>query len=325
MAALAILEGERDPAALFRFAPTELADSLTHYAGVLRSRFARGKAQELAALLKSWSEQSPALPIHEIHPGWLLEVVKEESPRVIGLICRYLPGHHVRFVIENLPREIRDKLPTLNESFGLPVELINEVKSFLGSRFFQGTPPNAGERFSVRHIPWMSARDIRCVVRELGYSELRKAFVGMDVQAIQAFLTRFPLEEAKELRAHIEKGPAISDAEHKRAQAHIVGMNLDVSCAADLPYEIGLSALAEAVAADETGWIEGVVVRLDPAEGYSLRRYVKEAQASGRSDSCERRQTELLGLIRELADNGKIAQYWGSRADDEITQSGKPT
>ncbi len=329
IAALTVLEGETEPAELFRFGPEEWADPLTHYAGVLKSRFARGKARELAELLRSWTERSPALPVHQIHPGWILEIVKAESPRIIGLVCRYLPGNHVRYLIENLPREQRDKLPTLSESFGMPAELMEGVKAFLASRFFHGTPPNPEEQFSVRHIPWMSAKDLRRLIRELGYRELRSAFSGLRLQAIKALLTRFPLDEAKVIREHIESGPPVPAALRKRAQEHIVALNLAVARAEQLPIEIGLSVLADAVQAKDMAknmeWIEGVVVRLEPSEGYALRRYVREAIGRQRPEQSVARGQDLMAVIRDLAERGEIAQYWQGRMDEETTKSEKDT
>ncbi len=323
MTALAVLEGGDDPAALFRFGPEGLTETLQKYAGVLKARFARGNQQELAEMLRSWSERSPALPIHQIHPGWVLEIVRQESPRVIGMICRYLPGSHVRYLIENLPRELRDRLPTLNESFGLPASLMEQVKQYLAHKFFHASPPNADERFSCRHIPWMNGKDIYRIVRELGYAEIRDAFAGVDIQALQVFLTRFPIDEARKIRKRLDQGPLVPLPQRKRAQEHIVGLNLDVSRAEDLPFEIGLSVLARCVSREDPSWIEGVVVRLSPTEGYSLRRAVKEAFSSYNPEAVALRQTELLGLIRQLAEQRQIQQYWQSHMEDEETDSEK--
>lgn len=320
MAALAVLEGEADLGELFAFGPSDLEDSLTRYAGVLKSRFSHGRVRDLAEMMRSWAERSPALPIYQIHPGWILEVVREERPRIIGLICRYLPGSHIRYLIDNLDREVRDKLPTLGESFALPLELMEQVKVFLAKKFFNGSPPSADEPFSCRHIPWMSAKDIRRLIRELGYVQIRNAFAGVDPQAVQAFLVRFPIEEAKEIRRRLELGTSIPESKRKKAREHIVSMSLDVSRAEDLPFEIGLSALAQASHPDDRGWIEGIVVRLTPHEGYRLRRFVSEASGRGSSETRERYQAELLGIVRDLADRGLIAQYWKTRVEEETTE-----
>jgi hypothetical protein len=321
IAALTVLEGVEDPDKLLTFGPSDCEDSLTQYANVLKNRFSRGKTRDLAEMIRSWTEISPALPIYQIHPGWILELVRGESPRVIGLICRYLPGSHIRYLIENLPHEIRDKLPTLGESFALPMELMEVVKDFLARKFFCGPPPNPGETFSCRHIPWMSAKDLRHVIHELGYRDIRNAFAGVDPKAVQTFLTRFPFDEAKEIRRRLESGSPVAETYRKQAQEHIVSMNLDVIRAEDLPFEIGLSALAEAVHPQDRAWIEGVVVRLSPNEGYRLRRFVREALGRGAAVTSERRQPELLGLIRDLADQDLIAKYWKPRKEEEITDS----
>lgn len=322
-AALAVLEGEPDLSSLFRFAPPSLEEKLLRYAELLQRRFSRSKSSELAQMLHSWRESSPALPTHEIHPGWILDAVRQESPRVIGLVCRYLPGSHVRYLLRHLPKELREKLPTLSESFGIPKELIEPVKEFLSKKFFRGMRPSSDQSFSCQHIPWLNSKDLRRVIRELGYAEIRKAFSQVDPKVVRTFLTRFPLEEAKQVRRRIEQGPPVLESDRKRAQKHIVGIDLDVGRPEDLPFEIGLSVLAESVMAEEPLWIEGVIVRLEPAEGYILRRYVSEAGASHRVEESRQRQSELLGVIRDLADRGQIARYWRQSPEDETTKSRK--
>lgn len=322
-AALAVLEGESDPPSLFRFAPPTLEEKLIRYAELLARRFSRSKSSDLIHMLRSWRETSPALPTHEIHPGWVLEAIRGESPRVVGLVCRYLPGSHVRYIIKHLPKETRDKLPSLSESFGVPKELIEPVKEFLSQKFFSAKQPSSDQTFSCQHIPWMNSKDLRRMIRELGYAEIRKAFSQVDPKVVRTFLTRFSLEEAKRVRRHIEQGPPVLEADRTQAQKHIVSMDLDVGRAEELPFELGLSVLAECVRAEESEWIEGVIVRLEPSEGYVLRRHVREALGRERKEDVERRKSELLGLIRDLADRGQIARYWRSSFEEETTKSKK--
>ncbi len=98
-------------------------------------------------------------------------------------------------------------------------------------------------------------------------------------------------------------------------------MNLSVNKAEDIPFEIGLSVLAQAVLVEDPEWIEGVVVRLAPREGYILRRSVRESLGRRDTGRALLRQQLVLGLIRELADRGAIGTYWKGQAAEETTES----
>src|SRR5262249_5225007 len=35
----------------------------------------------------------------DIHPGWILEKLEGESPRVLGILCRFLTGDKIKYLI----------------------------------------------------------------------------------------------------------------------------------------------------------------------------------------------------------------------------------
>lgn len=321
VATLAVLEGDADLDHFFQYSPAEFEQGMRRYAEQLQRRIDRGKGSTLAQLLSSWSDTPSSFPLKDVHPGWILEYVRHESPRVIGLVCRYLPGNQVRYIIQNLPSEIQEQLPSMNESFGIPQELLTHVRSVLENHFYRLPRPGAEEAFSCHSIPWMKPSDIDVVIRELGYEEIRLAFTGVEPKVLQAFLTRFPLKEAKEVRRRVSVGPAVQVAERQVAQKHILSADLDVKKAEDLPYEIGLSVLAECVDPRDREWITGVVVKLTPRAGYSLRRYLEERQPQLNAQQIHRRQAKLLECIRDLAERVKISSYWRSSPEDETTRS----
>jgi hypothetical protein len=323
LSVLSVLEGEADPSALLAFGPASEEELNCRYTKQLQRRLKRGGAKEIIQRFHSWAERSPNLPIKDIHPSWILELIRDERPRVIGLICRYLPGQQVRYLLDHLPAATKSRLPSLHESFSIPEPLVEQVRLFFERSFFSAPRPAPQEAFSLSHIAWMSARDMTTLIRELGYEEIRRAFASVAGKALQVFLTRFPIEEANQVRLRLARGRPVLAAERQRAQQHLVRVDLDIQRAADLPFEIGLSVLAQAVAPEATEWAKAVVYRLVSRDGHSLKRYVRESLHEHAEARQQHRAESLLAFIRDLAEQGKIATYWREESGSETTGSEK--
>lgn len=323
LSVLSVLEGESDPSALLAFGPSSEEAENRRYTEQLQRRLKRGGANEIIRRFHSWAERSPNLPIKDIHPSWILELIRDERPRVIGLICRYLPGQQVRYLLDHMPAATKSRLPSLHESFSIPEPLVEQVRLFFERHFFAAPRPAPQAAFSLQHIAWMSARDMVTTIRELGYEEIRCAFANVGGKALQVFLTRFPIEAANQVRLRLARGRPVLAAERERAQQHLVRVDLDIRRAADLPFEIGLSVLAQAVAPDAGEWVQAVVYRMDSRDGHSLKRYVREALHEHAPERQQYRAALLLSFIHELADQGKIATYWREEPGAETTGSTK--
>ncbi|MDZ4224677.1 MAG: hypothetical protein U1D33_02090, partial [bacterium] len=103
---LALKEGPEEARELLAHASPEAQKTL---AAVLEHFDSETAEQQLKALCAQESFSG----IAEIHPAWLVEALKKESPRVIGVILRHLPSKHVRYLLEHLPKRTVMQLPKL--------------------------------------------------------------------------------------------------------------------------------------------------------------------------------------------------------------------
>src|SRR3989344_1575997 len=95
--------------------------------------------------LKTVRLQQDLSSITEIHPAWLVEPLKNESPRVVGVILRHIPSKHVRYILEHLPARTVAQMPKLIESFYVPKEILNLIR----------------RRFERHFLPMRTSRMIR--------------------------------------------------------------------------------------------------------------------------------------------------------------------
>lgn len=320
LATLAVLEGDPIEALAYFVSPTH-ERALCDYGRRLERKAKRRGTHSLVSDLKGMMTRESFSHLRDVHPGWFFEGLRHESPRIIGLACRYLPGDKVRYLIEHLPAGLKTQLPTLGESFAIPDPLIDQVRRILEERFSSGLRPGPDEPFSLAHIPWISARDLHTLIIELGYREIHAGFAKVDAKTLKAFLTRFSVAQAGEIKERVLHQPVPPEAVRREAQRHLATVHLDVEEAAKLPYEIGLSVLAQAAVTEEDRWAQALIFKLEPAHGYVLKRYVAEARGEVRPERVGPRKERLLATIRDLVQEGTIAEYWQTRRDDEDTAS----
>lgn len=245
----------------------------------------------------------------DIHPGWILEKLEGESPRVLGILCRFLTGDKIKYLMEHLPESRRKLMPKLNESYQVTPE-VSEIVRTLSEKRLTFAIPQQGGAFSLPHLTLLKTDDLRALFRELGLEEIRKAFTGVEPQVMRAFLARFVPAMAREIRERIDRGTAVSPQDRNEAQRHLVSVPLEKLPVEELFREIGYSAFAQGLEMEDLAWASMIYHKLPPEEGYRLKRVMQDTVKRRPISLIEARRQEILGRVAELAQKGKIRKYW---------------
>lgn len=259
-------------------------------------------------------------PLLEMHPGWILEKLEGESPRLFGLLCRTLPGEKVRFLLNQFAvHPDRPALPKMAESYRVAPEICELVQTLIESKLSPAFRLSPEDSFSFFHIARMKSDDLRILFWDLGLEEVRKAFSHVEPQVLRAFLARFSPKEAAEIRGRIEHGAVVSDESKREAQKHLISLTLEPLSAGGLLREIGYSVLGRSLSVEEGPWGEVVCQKLLPEEGYRLKRVIKESACSVPPAVSQKKKEEILGRVFVIAEKGLIHRYWKEDADVELT------
>lgn len=319
LAALCLIGDGEKGKDLFAFA------SLRDHEGLLRiaDRICRDgeiHRKEILGRIQRTRRLSGFSALQEIHPGWIAEKLGGESPRLFGLLCRFLPGDKVRYLIHQLSggRSLT-QWPKMNESYRVAPEIVEIVRRLIE---VQLTPPVSlpeGDSFSFFHIARMKGDDVRVLFWDLGLEEIRRAFQGVEPRVLRAFLSRFSPKEAGEISGRIRHGANVPGDRRRSAQRHLVSLPLGPVSAGDLLREIGYSVFAQALSPEEGAFGELVCEKLSPEEGYRLKRVIQESVASRGipSQGVPENKEEILGRLSWLAEKGIIRRYW--KEGDELT------
>lgn len=300
---------------LFDFLPEEEKKEMETIAEHLKSSGRLDQPEEFAKLRKLGRLRDFS-PLDEIHPGWLLEKLEGESPRVIGIFCRFLAGETTRDLIQSLPPRLKQKLPKLSETYRVSPQIVEIVRDCVERKFAVSVPPLSGTAFSFSHIVWMKCEDLRKLFYDLGLEEIRKAFFRVESQLLRTFLSRFSAEEAKEIRGRIETGGEVPPDKKKEAQRAILTLSLaeEGLSSEGLIREIGYARFAKSISGEEKAWSDLVCQKLSPEEGMRLRRRIQEGLVRRKEAGMDDRKEEILRRVFFLSQKRLIRSYWKERS-----------
>src|SRR3989344_5710237 len=145
---LALLEGKEEAITLLDYIQPE-------FGATLQAFLESFKKEEIPSQLKALRAQESFSGIAEVHPAWLVEALKRESPRVIGVILRHMPSKHVRYILERLPRRTVEKMPQLVEAFCVPKEILSVVRHRFEKNFLPFHSSRSLKTFDFSHLYYL--------------------------------------------------------------------------------------------------------------------------------------------------------------------------
>ena len=248
--------------------------------------------------------------IAEVHPAWILERLREEPPRVVGIILRYLPSKHLRFLLKHLPPHIRETIPGMMESFAVPGPILEVIRQRFERHFLPMRICRSEEKFGFEHLYYLKAEELEALVRDLGISELAIVFSGLSGKAMRAVYNRLDLKEARRLQSRMGELGDVSPELFRQARnavLEIEGQHLGPKL---MLTRLGLAALASATGREYERVGRLIQQKLSPHDGYLLKRLADETKLRGDGGVAVERRDIVLGLVASLAREERIDSVW---------------
>jgi flagellar motor switch protein FliG len=269
------------------------------------------KAEAISLKLRALTSSEKFSGIAEIHPAWILEALKDESPRIIGIIMRYLPSKQVRYVLEHLPKETREKIPTLLEAFAVPQHVLDIIRSRFESRFLPIHISKSQDEFGFEHLYYLKGEELETLCVELGLWEMAMALSGVSDKMLRVLLNRLDLKDAKRLHEKIKELKGVSKELKSQARYAILESEAENVGSRQLLMEVGLASLARAMAADDDDRLFALIrQKVSPHFAYALRREIVERSSGISPEAMEDRRALILKCISSLAEEERIDGQW---------------
>lgn len=246
----------------------------------------------------------------EVHPAWFTQVLEKESPRIVGLLLRYLPSKHVRYLMEHLPAELRGRLPSIVDTFGVSPAILKLVRCFFEAHFVPIRPLKPVESFGFHDIVNLRADELEALVHDLGIQELAHAFRDLDRRAIQVVLNRLQFRDAKALKERIEGLSDGFEGIERDAKYTIFEIGVEEGGPAAVLNEVGIHCLAKALLGLQIELVEVVKQKLAPRLGYLLLRCVERYRGRTYPALTAQRRKMILDRLRALSSSGLLDPQW---------------
>jgi hypothetical protein len=291
---VACLGEEENAFELFRFVPQVHEKTLVEANQELLSIPKKERNRFIAKELRQLIETQKVHPLGEIHPGWFLEVLKGESPRTVGFIMRYLPGDKVKYILDHLSPEVSARLPKMNESFKIPEELIEVIRTRFESQFSTLISPKKTEEITLDHLYFIKTDPLLLFFRDLGLEQLARAFKGIHKTALKALLTRLSIKDAKELQIKVKAIDRLSVRALQEAQMLLLNLPIETIDPENLFLEVGIAFFAKAITKEESEFVRALQFKLPPRFGYLLKRYVDGSLMSNKPNVVQWAKKQIL-------------------------------
>lgn len=229
-----------------------------------------------------------------IHPSWIAESLRKESPQVVhGILNRFSSEYKQRLMDT---AELSTGLLSAPERFEAPANMQLIFDVFCG-RFETMTAPWGNPELSVETIYLLKEEDLLTLVQQAGIGEIARAFATAGKKTIAVAVSRFPAHLQEDFLARIKKARTEDQAKHKMAAKRLSEYSTVSPDVAMM--NLGLFKLA-GILRGSPALLRRVGQRLPRAMGLILFEKARDAE------SLSGEAAEILEILRDLIAAGKI-------------------
>lgn len=318
---VACLMAQYEQADLSDYAPEAEAASLAERYATWMAMDAAERRERLGQQMHSLHTAEEIVMLGEIHPQWIADVLSRETPRVIGVMLRFLPSQHTRAVIEKLPATMRQRLPSVVESFSVPDAILRLIRQKFESHFLPVKPMHHVEELSFAELSALSLRDLRAVLHDIGIEELARAFRRLAKPALRLLLNRLNFADAQSLSRRIGMLDDDDPTLDRDAQNALLGMSFEHVNPDILIDEIAIVALAKSLRIEDLPMVRILQQKLPPHLAYVLQRDAETHVRSNHPEIVRTRQQRIMLRVGELVHAERLDRVWWDRLPAEVRNS----
>lgn len=246
----------------------------------------------------------------EVHPAWVLERLRNEPPRVIGIILRLLPSRHVRYLLKNLPPMLCEQVPNLVESFSVDPAILDVIRRRFEKHFVPMRITRSIDELGFENLYYLKESELEELFVDIGLTEMAIALSDLPSKALRIVYNRLDVKDAKRLKARIGGLTGVPDELFRQARNTFLQVEGERVGPRQLLKMVGLAAFADAIGPEHENLMSMVKQRLDPNDGYLLKRFVDERRIRKGLVSAGKRRQMIMEAVAELAREGRIDKSW---------------
>lgn len=309
VAAMALLDEDGDASMLVNFLGDEDAEAISS----IIDEYSKEKnlSNRMKQTLRHLASSENFSSLADVHPAWILEHLKNEPPRVVGIILRFLPSRHVRYLLKNLPPMLCEQIPNMVESFSVEPAVLETIRRSFERHFPPMRISRSIKELGFENLYYLKEFELEEVFKELGLMELAVALSGMTSKVLTIIYNRLNVKEAKRLKAAIDDIENISPELYCEARSNFLAIDSEGLGPDRLLKSVGIAVFAGAISDEDADQMTLIQQKLSPNLGYLLKRLVDEKKLKASAISSTSRKSMVLEVVKKLAKEGRIDDAWG--------------
>lgn len=289
------------------------------FSGLIENYAAKENAEDaMESLIMNLRASENFSTIAEVHPAWILEKLKVESPRVIGMILRFLPSKHVRYILKNLEPIVCKQIPEMVESFSVDPKIIEVIRARFESSFLPMRVSRSLDELGFENLYNLSGTEMDEVLKELGILEMALGLTSIPKSAIKIVYNRLDIRDAKKLKSRLEDAEFAPAELKSSARTNLLQVDPEKHGAEKVLKMLGLTFIACSIKKGDEKLVALVMQKMDPSDGYLLKRLIDEKMRFSPVELVlERRRELVLKIVASLAREGRIDSAWSGFSPEE--------
>ena len=249
--------------------------------------------------------------VERCDPGWILQGLRGESPRVVAVILNSMPPQTVRSILELLPPGIRQRLPPREEIKRIHPEIARSIRWQFEARFW-AMPSPSSKVFNFHEIIQLDRNELYKLVRALGLVELGQAFGAVGKMALAELCRRLPSDKTQELINAVRTASRVDAPPLKTAQLFLSRIADNFKNTEDFFQKAGLWRLAKASQKEPLTFLGAFKQRLPREVGLTFQNYLESVAEIEQTDDAVRLrlQDTILVCVCSLSRRGILQKRW---------------
>lgn len=269
-------------------------ESLSSHSGQSLRRVAKDQMRELR-------EPESSHYLHHVHDDWLVSFLIQETPEMVALILRNLPGDRIKSLLEKMPEDFKAKLPKMGETFALSPDLVQLIQKRFEDSFILDRAKPQLDHLEFEDLVWVDPQSLQNVFKEAGYREIAIAIQTVSQKAQQVILERLSVIDRGRVEYHLKQtGSGATKKRIETAQNHLVHPKVGSQGAEDFVTSLGLLVYAKCLLARDLDDLTIIKRKMAKPQAEKLQRFVDEAVAGQSEATVVEFRHEILMAMKDI-------------------------
>ncbi len=238
--------------------------------------------------------------LSDVHPDWIVDYLLHETPLLIAVVLRMLPTDLARRVLDTMPDDIVNQLPSLAQTFGMDSVLAEKIYRAFVKSVGLVKEPIKSKNVEFKHVFHLSCHQLEKIVHTLAINEIACGLSSLPEKTRDLILQRFPIADKNHIVSLIPEQLKRSVQRIKKAQENLATHDAIGKQSDDFMWDLGASLMAFSFLPHDHEFLHLILKRLPKKRAERLRHLVDQAIMKNTDASVVLTREELIPVMKKV-------------------------